>query len=57
MFKNEIDPTPHVKNASIIQRKIATIITAIIIIPVVLIVSCRVGQTTFLSSILVSFKK
>jgi hypothetical protein len=39
MFIDEIDPTPQVKNASTIHRKIATITTAIIIIPVVFAVS------------------
>jgi hypothetical protein len=57
MFSNEIDCTPQVKNASIIQRKIATTTTAIIMIPVVFAVSSRVGQTTFLNSILVSLRK
>ena len=57
MLIDEIDWTPQVKNASMIHRKIATITTATIMIPVVFIVSGRVGQTTFRNSIRVSFKK
>jgi hypothetical protein len=52
-----LDPLElQVTNASTIHKKIATITTATIIMPVVLIVSSFVGQTTLRNSIFVSFK-